>query len=77
METLQWCMSRLPRNIAHLSTEEIDQLLQSEASEEPFTLTPELSAELDRRLARHRENPDDVIPWEQVKANVQNLLKNR
>jgi len=45
-------VSQLPENVDHLSTDEIDQLLQKEASEEPFTLTPEFSAELDRRLAR-------------------------
>ncbi len=25
-------------------------------------------AELDRRLAEHEENPDDVVPWHEVKA---------
>jgi putative addiction module component (TIGR02574 family) len=29
-----------------------------------------LRAELDRRLAEHRANPDDVVPWEQVKAEA-------
>ena len=27
-------------------------------------------AELDRRLKDHLENPDDVIPWDEVKASV-------
>lgn len=27
-------------------------------------------AELDRRLADHLENPDDVIPWDVVKASI-------
>lgn len=26
-------------------------------------------AELDRRFADHLENPDDVIPWDEVKAS--------
>lgn len=34
---------------------------------------PELTAtqaeELDRRLASHEKNPDDVVPWETVKAD--------
>jgi putative addiction module component (TIGR02574 family) len=31
-------------------------------------LTEEQAAELDRRLADHLENPDDVVPWDEVKA---------
>ena len=27
-------------------------------------------AELDYRIARHEQNPSDVIPWEQVKARL-------
>jgi len=32
-------------------------------------LTPEQSAELDRRIQEHQRNPDHVIPWEEVKAD--------
>ena len=31
-------------------------------------LTDEQKAELDRRLADHLANPDDVVPWSEVKA---------
>lgn len=31
-------------------------------------LTDAQKAELDRRLADHLENPDDVVPWSEVKA---------
>jgi putative addiction module component (TIGR02574 family) len=45
------------------------------ASERPH---PELSddqkRELDRRLAAHEAAPDDVVPWEQVKAEAQGRL---
>jgi putative addiction module component (TIGR02574 family) len=27
-------------------------------------------AELDRRLADHEANPDDVLPWDEVKTSV-------
>jgi putative addiction module component (TIGR02574 family) len=27
-------------------------------------------AELDERIARHEQNPSDVIPWEQVRAGL-------
>jgi putative addiction module component (TIGR02574 family) len=33
-------------------------------------LTDELRRELDRRVAEHEANPDDVIPWEQVLAEA-------
>jgi putative addiction module component (TIGR02574 family) len=33
-------------------------------------LTEELRAELDRRLAAHQANPDNVLTWEQVVAHV-------
>ncbi|HYX27406.1 MAG TPA: addiction module protein [Pyrinomonadaceae bacterium] len=45
----------------------IDTLWESVAQEgyEP-PLTPQQADELDRRLAAHRRNPDDVIPWESI-----------
>jgi len=33
-------------------------------------LTDAQRRELDRRLADHAANPDDVVPWEQVKADA-------
>jgi putative addiction module component (TIGR02574 family) len=33
-------------------------------------LTEEQLRELDRRLAEHEANPDDVIPWEEVNARL-------
>lgn len=41
-----------------------------EGGRSPAPLTPAQSAELDRRIAEDDANPDDVIPWEQVKANA-------
>jgi putative addiction module component (TIGR02574 family) len=31
-------------------------------------LTEEQRHELDRRLEEHRENPDDVISWEEIRS---------
>jgi putative addiction module component (TIGR02574 family) len=44
-----------------------DQLLDSGWQPE---LTEELRAELERRLAAHQANPDNVLTWEQVVAHV-------
>jgi putative addiction module component (TIGR02574 family) len=33
-------------------------------------LTEAQRLELERRLADHAANPDDVVPWEQVKAEA-------
>ena len=37
------------------------------ASPEAPEMTDALRDELDRRLADHRANPNDVVPWEEVK----------
>ena len=34
-------------------------------------LTTAQTEELDRRLAAHERNPDDVVPWETVKAELE------
>jgi putative addiction module component (TIGR02574 family) len=38
-------------------------------------LTDAQRAELDRRLAEHEANPDDVVPWEDVKTSIGQLLR--
>ena len=35
-----------------------------------LSLTDAQRAELDRRIERHEQNPSDVIPWEQIKAEA-------
>ncbi len=34
-------------------------------------VTTEQAEELDRRLAAHKKNPDDVVAWETVKADLE------
>ena len=34
-------------------------------------LTTEQAEELDRRVAAHAKNPDDVVAWERVKADLE------
>lgn len=49
----------------------VDAVWESLADEgyEPL-LTSEQAAELDRRLEAHRQNPNEVIPWESIKAEL-------
>lgn len=58
--------------IDELSVEErlalVEELWDSIAEATP--LTDAQRAELNRRLAEHQANPDDVIPWEVVKASI-------
>jgi putative addiction module component (TIGR02574 family) len=66
-------MSNLQNEIASLSAAEkfelLDVLRESLEMEAP-ALTEEQRAELDHRVARYRENPSDVVSWEQVRAGL-------
>jgi putative addiction module component (TIGR02574 family) len=66
-------MNDFRKRIESLTTAEKIELLDAlweslEADEAP--LTEEQRAELDYRIARHEQNPSDVIPWEQVRAGL-------
>jgi putative addiction module component (TIGR02574 family) len=66
--------------IDRLSVEErltlVEDLWDSIAEESAATsLTDAQRAELDRRLADHKANPDDVVPWADVKASITARLK--
>ena len=41
----------------------------AEGHEPPLTVAQ--SAELDRRLEAHRRNPNDLVPWNQVKTEAE------
>ena len=66
-------MDDLRNQIETLSPDEKVELLDAlwESLEaDALKLTEAERAELDRRIARLRENPSDVIPWEQVRAGL-------
>lgn len=61
--------------IDRLSVEErlslVEDLWDSIAEESSAaSLTDAQRAELDRRLADYAANPDDVVPWEEVKDSI-------
>jgi putative addiction module component (TIGR02574 family) len=66
-------MGDLRSQIRSLSAEQKAELLDTvwESLEaDALTLTDAQRAELDHRIARHEQNPSDVIPWEQVRATL-------
>ena len=63
-------MSDLRSQINSLSAAEKAELLDTlwESLEaDSASLTDAQRAELDYRIARHEQNPSDVIPWQQVR----------
>ena len=68
-------MSDLRSQLVNLSAAEKAELLDAvwESLEaDAQSLTETQRAELDSRLARHENNPSDVIPWEKVRAGLFN-----
>jgi putative addiction module component (TIGR02574 family) len=66
-------MSDLQNQIDGLTPAEKAELLDKlwESLEaDSVSLTDEQRAELDDRIARHEQNPSNVIPWEQVRADL-------
>jgi putative addiction module component (TIGR02574 family) len=66
--------------IDRLSVEEritlVEDLWDSIAEESSATsLSDAQRVELDRRLADYAANPNDVVPWEDVKASITARLK--
>jgi putative addiction module component (TIGR02574 family) len=66
-------MSDLRSQIKNLSPAEKAELLDTvwESLEaDSASLTDAQREELDHRIARHEQNPADVIPWQQVRAGL-------
>jgi putative addiction module component (TIGR02574 family) len=47
---------------------EVVEKIWDEFADRDLELTPAQAAELDRRVADHQANPDDVVPWSEIKA---------
>ena len=54
----------------------VDELWNSIAADSTaIPLTDTQRAELDKRIADYEANPDDVVPWGEVKASIAERLK--
>jgi len=66
-------MSDLRGQINSLSVAEKAELLDTAGENlesDALSLTDAQRAELDHRIARHEQNPFDIIPWPQVRAGL-------
>jgi putative addiction module component (TIGR02574 family) len=70
--------------LRHLSVAERLQLvadlwdtIAEDAPEEALPLTPELAAELDRRLAEHDADPGSALGWDGVRARLLDPARRR
>jgi putative addiction module component (TIGR02574 family) len=66
-------MSDLRNQINNLSPAEKADLLDmvwESLEADAALLTDAQKAELDHRIARHEQNPADVIPWQQVRVGL-------
>jgi len=63
--------------IGRLSVDERLTLVEAlwDSIAEATPLTDAQRAELERRLAEHESDPDDVVPWQEAKASITARLK--
>ena len=66
-------IDRLPRDVRVALVQEIWDTIAAETNVVP--LSEAQRAELERRLAEDEANPEDVVPWEEVKAKALARLK--
>jgi putative addiction module component (TIGR02574 family) len=50
--------------------EDLWDTIAEDAPDEALPLSPELAAELDRRLAEHEADPKTARPWAEIRAEV-------
>ena len=48
--------------------------IATDAPGEAFPVSPELAAELERRLAEHRANTDAARPWQEVRSELLSVV---
>ena len=66
-------IDRLPVEARLALVEDIWDSIAADSAALP--LTDAQRAELDRRLAEHETNPDDVVPWEELRESITERLK--
>jgi putative addiction module component (TIGR02574 family) len=72
--------NQLLEQARQLSVEERIELVEAiwdsiAAADAALPVTDAQKVELDRRIAEHEANPEDVIPWDEVKAGTVSRLR--
>ena len=57
-----------------ITASSLGELGDSIAESQPIPLTDAQRAEFEQRYAEYEANPDDVTPWEQVRASILSRL---
>jgi len=66
-------LRRLPLDERIQLVEDLWDSIAEETSENTFPVTPELTEELDRRLAEYEANPNAALTWEEVRGRIRRL----
>ena len=67
MSTLLEQSRKLPVPERIKLVEDIWDSIAEQQGDDAITLTPEQSAELERRIEYHERHPNDTVPWETIR----------
>lgn len=65
------------RSLPEAERRELVGKIWDEFADRDLEPTPRQMAEIDRRLADHRENPNDVVGWQEMKAATESKLRRK
>lgn len=63
-------LRKLPIDERIQLVEDLWDSIAEDSLEQDFGVTPELAAELDRRLAEYEADPGSALPWEVVRERI-------
>ena len=66
-------LRKLPIDERIQLVEDLWDSIAEDSLERDFAVTPELAAELDRRLAEYEADPGSALPWEVVRDRIRRL----
>ncbi|HEY1110549.1 MAG TPA: addiction module protein [Opitutaceae bacterium] len=65
------------RSLPAAERREVVEKIWDEFADRDLEPTPKQMAELDRRLADHQENPNDVVGWQEMKAATDSKFRQK
>jgi putative addiction module component (TIGR02574 family) len=73
-------LEKIRKEAERLTSEERSQLMEYlliDAQQEPVEISPAWIAEIERRAADRESGRDPGVPWEEVRKNMRDILKQR